>query len=83
MKQIMLEIERVFIGADEMRDQVFMRGAVIENFDVRGGLDEDFGVRAAKTGAQAKPKNKRSPATSAGLVCKFLLPMVLGSIRLR
>jgi hypothetical protein len=32
-----------------MRDQVFVRRAVIKNFDVLGGLDEDPGVSRALT----------------------------------
>ena len=60
VKQIVLEIERVFIGPDEMSDQVLVRRAVVQNFDVRGGLDEDFGVGAERGRAEQAAKQKES-----------------------
>ena len=44
MKQVVLEMKCVFVGTDEVGYQVFMRRAVIENFDVLGGLNEDLGL---------------------------------------
>ena len=35
MKQIVLEIESILIGADEMGDQIFVVRAVVKNVDVR------------------------------------------------
>jgi len=32
----------VFVRPDEMRDQVFVRRAVVQDLNVRGRLDEDF-----------------------------------------
>ncbi len=64
VKLVALEIERVLVGADQVRDQVFVRRAVIENFDVLGGLDEDLGrLRAAKAGY----KKEGVPQSNAGL----------------
>ena len=40
-----------------MGDQIFVRGAVIENLDVCGGLDEDFGVGSGE-GGSAGQRNK-------------------------
>jgi hypothetical protein len=48
-----------------MRDQVFVRRAVIENFDVRRGLDEDFRMAGGERGRaeQAeKQAESRDPA---------------------
>lgn len=47
-----------------MGDQVFVRGTVIENFDVLGGLDEDFRMgRGERRRAQqaAKQNESRDP----------------------
>ncbi len=43
MELIVLEIQGVLVGADQVRNQIFMLGAVVENFDVLGRLDEDLG----------------------------------------
>ena len=46
-----------------MGDQVFVRRAVVENFDVRGGLNEDFGMRRGESGdAEQAGKQKESRA---------------------
>jgi hypothetical protein len=51
MEQIIFEVESVFVGTDEMGDQVFVRRTVIENFDVGGGLEEDFGMGSGEGGS--------------------------------
>ena len=62
-----------------MSDQVFVRRAVIKNFDVRGGLDEDFGMGGENAGRRrAGRKTKESPAIQRGTVWRFRLAMVLG-----
>ena len=48
-----------------MGDQVFVRGTVIENFDVLGRLDEDLGM-AGERGCESRLQNKESPATQRG-----------------
>ena len=42
MKEIVLETEGILVGANEVGDQIFVRRAVIKNFDVLGGLNENF-----------------------------------------
>jgi len=56
-----LEIEGILVGANQVRDQVFMGRAVVENLDVFGRLDEKLGeARAQKRGT--KKKESRHPA---------------------
>ena len=43
-----------------MRDQVFMRRAVVKNFNVGGRLDEDFGMSCERGRAQQATKEKES-----------------------
>src|SRR5579871_4425191 len=50
VKKIALEVQSVFVGSNEMCDQVFMGRAVVENFDVLRGLDIDPGVACAQGG---------------------------------
>jgi hypothetical protein len=59
MEKTMLEIESIFVRTDEMSDQVFMRGAVIENFDVRGGLEEDLGMGSGEGGGAREAEKQR------------------------
>ena len=51
MEKILLELQRIFIGSNEVRDQIFVRGTVIQHLDVVGGLDVDPGV-GGKAGRQ-------------------------------
>ena len=44
VEKIAFEIQRILVGANEMRDQVFMRGTVVEDLDVLRGLNVDTWV---------------------------------------
>jgi hypothetical protein len=67
VEQVALEIQRVLVGADEVRDQVLMGGAVIQDFDVFRGLDEDFGPRTGRPSGE-KEKESRAPARDSLLL---------------
>jgi hypothetical protein len=49
MELVALEIQSCLIGANKMRDQIFVGGAIVQDLDVFRRLDEDPGV-GGKTG---------------------------------
>jgi hypothetical protein len=67
VEQVLLEIQRVLVGADEMSDQVLVGGAVVEDLDVFRGLDEDLGPRAGRPGDE-KETESRAPTRDSLLL---------------
>jgi hypothetical protein len=54
MEKAVLKMQSIFVGSDEMSDQVLVSGAVVENFDMRGGLDEDLGMARGERGRRTE-----------------------------
>lgn len=61
MKLVPFEVQRVLVPANQVRDQVLVRGAVVENLNVLGGLDKE--LRKPGRGKRGTKKNESRETT--------------------
>jgi hypothetical protein len=73
---ITLKVQGVLVGPDQVPDEILVRWAVIQNFDVLRGLDENLG-RASLTEGSKKKKESRKPAQDSLVNNRYRFSQVL------